>query len=72
VWQLRIVRTGGCWRNMALRAPRGACNNYYYYYSLLSNIKAARRMSKALLKRCCPFLQPVTQHLRDDRAATNQ
>jgi len=31
VWQLRIVRTGGCWRNMALRAPRGACNNYYYY-----------------------------------------
>jgi len=32
VWQLRIVRTGGCWRNMALRAPRGACNNYYYYY----------------------------------------
>jgi len=31
LWQLRIVRTGGCWRNMALRAPRGACNNYYYY-----------------------------------------
>jgi len=32
MWQLRIVRTGGCWRNMALRAPRGACNNYYYMW----------------------------------------
>jgi len=43
VWQLRIVRTGGCWRNMALRAPRGACNNYYYYYKWRVRLGSAKQ-----------------------------